>query len=779
VNSSKVAAATPASGHPDWVIDHCTTILLPFAASDIEVEAIRAIVTMTLPPPNLSWIQKLIHALRRLDLIEDSLANAWAAYAARNRQNQALDRPWQQKLYPVSATLMRLCKLAQQDRECGVLFIRKFLALVQDRPPPTQFSGHMYYKHIIAYRDACELYPFAQRTYAVSPGSDAASSLDPLSADAFAHPLNPIVSLERFATENAESALHKPNTRQKFLYVVELLQGSIRFGEAAPRGPIARRPNAGIGTPVQLAKATLQSIDDKRAIQSTTVSSPLQDDTGVTGDFIFPATATTRDKHHITRRAHNGFKRTNVRTIADMNALSRVTYQRYLIFAAANLEDSKYALVWLSAFPGIDVSRPFKIKKTRKVVPHDDEILIDEARCVIEYNILRRRDRLDPRKYETAGRMCLPIPRRVCSGLLALTAEEPQRKAIAATDQLAKRFAAANAGLSPTLRRLRASARLYLAPLAFSELTFCAVAGRVLPALKGISAYYPHQQGEIVKRFDRAYRAIVDALSLGHAEEIVSPVPASTEPIFCKPSPGISVARDLLALIAERYERECSAIARQAPLVPLRHLVALINIHETACYVVQQLVTGLRPIGQVANLVTQQEARIAMVRDKSSMTAMERSYSPIGEQYRELLRCSQFNRKVLIDFLRATGLRLILTEERTDLACELCYSGEHESVTIERMTNRYFHTQSCVASYVSDYMHQPNWLRHVATEYFADKAPQWMLDEFFSHMRIGRQPLGRWSTAGAGHFEQLRRRTDQLLREIVDPRLLLRMPMVP
>jgi hypothetical protein len=232
----------------------------------------------------------------------------------------------------------------------------------------------------------------------------------------------------------------------------------------------------------------------------------------------------------------------------------------------------------------------------------------------------------------------------------------------------------------------------------------------------------------------------------------------------------------LLVRLADLYEARCAEIKRLGVLTRPENLVPALQAHETACYIVQQLAVGLRPIGKMATVIVVPALSIAMIRDKSSMYASERSYSPITMTHKRLIDCSAKNRSALQRSLRFSGRALVFDEEIFSLAVELRCAGSREPVFGSRLTNDYFHNRSCIAAEVQDLARQPNWIRHVATAHLAGCAPQWMLDELFGHTRIGRQPFGRWSTAGGSHFQWLRDCLEKLLDQIFDHRLLTPLP---
>ena len=776
MTSSGLALDSGVAGHPAEITAEVAARLLVFAESADEQRAIENIVRLTVSPPDLRVLRQLIDPLRTLRRLDDSAFAAAVGYLERNKDNDALISCWHEKAFPFPPTLLRLFNVSGDGLDCHVTFALRLVELGQRWPDPRHFSGHMYYKHLVAYRDVCRAFWLSRRTNQPSSGSPA-PLFEPVAAVAkslSSHP-DDLALLREFAEQGTRSPLRGNYGRIKYEYTAALLDGDLSFGDARPRGPLSRGGHQPLGTPIQIETSTCEALTTSDLIQSAKVSPVYLDDDGTSCSIEFPGGATTKDRQRILQRAANGFARTNVKTAADMAMLSRVTYRDYLAFAAEHLDPPKHALAWLSAFPGIDVTRPLALRASAKRTARNDQILLDPTQHLIEYNVLRRSDRLDPAQYETAGRMQLPLPPGVGKGLLEIIDKEDQAQQMGSADRVAERFSRSHPGLTPTLNRLRASARFFLAPLEFSELAFCAVSGRVTPALKGISAYYPHVCRDIVGHFCKAYGSLTRDLGLESWGSVKVP-PSCQEQIFCRPSPGIESIQMLLGRLADLYEARCAEIKNLGRLSKPEDLIHALQAHEIACYIVQQLAVGLRPIGKLATVIVVPDLLIAMIRDKSSMFASERSYSPITRTHRRLIDCSAQNRSALQRSLRWSGRELVFDEEIFSLAVELRCAGCREPVFGSRMTNDYFHNRSCIAAEVRDLARQPNWIRHVAIAHLAGCAPQWMLDELFGHTRIGRQPFGRWSTAGGSHFQHLRDCLERLLDQNVDPRLFTSLP---
>lgn len=566
------------------------------------------------------------------------------------------------------------------------------------------------------------------------------------------------------------------NTITKLARAGDMLGGRLTLGGVPAREPISREAPHDIGSLIRVTKSTQEAMASSERLQSTSISAPFADDGGVSCVVEFPESATIRDKHRTFRRATSGFARTNIRTVADMNALSSVTYGDYLELCATNMNSAEYALTWISALTGLDVSRSLRAKRLSRLTSLDDRIWVDAKHLSLEYNVLRRRDRDDPSRYESAGRMQLPIPERVHSGLLQIIEEDRLDEYVSQANAKARKFSKSHAGLTPTLNRLRASTRVFVAPTAFTELEFCAVSGRVPPALQAISTYYPHRRCDVVEKFCRAYDIVIRKFGWNFQDSIKMPRSSQSDVLFCKPSVGTSAVSAILADLAEIYSRGCSRIADLGPLLRFEDVIPVLNVHETACYVVQQLAIGLRPIGVVGNCVIQPDTLSAMIQDKSSMTSAERSYSPICVDHARLIECSDQNREILRNVLRLVGNQLLFEDDVSSLSCEFHSADPRSPVLARRLTNHYLRHESRVAMNLTDIARQPNWIRHVATEYVGGAVPQWMADELFGHMRIGRQPMATWSTAGSSHVSRLREHLQSLLAATLDSRLLVSLP---
>ena len=374
--------------------------------------------------------------------------------------------------------------------------------------------------------------------------------------------------------------------------------------------------------------------------------------------------------------------------------------------------------------------------------------------------------------------MRLPLPERVHAGLLQIIEAGNQHKTFNSCNKKAQCYSRKHPGLTPTLNRLKATARVLLAPRQFSELEFCAVSGRVVPALKGISAYYRHEVDPLVSKFTQAYHSIVselgiDAPSVG---ELSMPSEATQDDLFCKPSPGVQAAQELMDAICVAYMESCAHLESLGLLATVDDMVATLTLQEAGCYVLQQTALGIRPIGEVADFVVASDSMGAMARDKGSRLFSERSFSPLSHRHSKLLSCNRENRLLLQRLLTFSGLSLEFEEPYSSLACNFVRAANTSDFKAIRMTNDYFRHKAPVASKIVDRNYDPNWLRHVATEYAAGTAPQWQLDELFSHRRIGRESMSKWSTAGTSHFDPVQSLFDELVFKLVADPLLLPIP---
>lgn len=761
--SAKIDVKENVASHPSIAAEDALSLYGSLCRNPAESDLIRSMVSKLLPPPDVRVFAAAMDILAEIGLIDETDAKLFRRIGERGSDDPALNRRAREKQYPVCFAILRLFENGHDFPETRDKSIQVLLASAQRHPPSEKFTGHVYYKHVISFRDAVERY--WQKT------REARKRGDRSRRDRWA-------DVVKFIEKHKNGPTLKKNAKLKFETASHLLNEDLVLGGAWPRGQIARKRRCQIGSRVSVSEAVSAEAEATEYVQSAVVDEPFLDDHGLIAAIQFPDGATTLDKQKLIRGAVAGFARTNVRTMADMNACSAITYSDFLTHAYAALPDAEYALTWLSAFSGIDVFRRFTIGRNGGRMPLADDVVSDQSVAEIRYNILRRRSQTEPNSHETAGIMRLPIPQRVHCGLLEICEKGNQSEVLESCERVARAYSQKNSGLTPTLRRLRASARIFIAPKQFSELEFSAISGRVAPALKGISAYYPHRAVPLARKFALAYEAVLAELTIlaPIPDELPSLADGSHDQLFCQPSPGMPAVRELMYLVSSAYEGSCARLESRGLLASIENLIGAVTLHETACYVLQQIALGIRPIGEVADFVAASAEMGALITDKGSRLFAERSFSPLTQRHSLLLSCAAENRQRLRDVLRFSGHRLVNDEAYSSLACRFEPVPGESAYQCLRLINDFFRYDAPVASTVVDSNYMPNWLRHVAAEDLKGKAYQWQLDEFLGHRRIGREVMVRWSTAGTSHFESLRTRIEDLVSELVDDVLLLPVP---
>ena len=749
--------------HPSIAADHALSMYSTLCRGSIETDLIRLMVWKLLPPPDIRVFASAVGILAEIGLVPETDAELFSRIGERGSDDPAFNQRAPEKPYPVCFAILRLYENGRDFPVTRDKSIQVLLASAQRHPPREKFTGHVYYKHVISLRDAVDGYWQEAR--------EARKRGDRSRGDRWA-------DLVEFIEKQQNSATSKKNAKLKFGTASHLLNEDLVLGRAWPRGQIERKRRCQVGSRVSVSEAVAAEADATTYVQSAVVDEPFLDDDGLIVEIQYPDGATTLDKQRVIRGAVAGFARTNVRTVSDMNACSAVTYSDYLTHAYATLPDAEYSLTWLSAFAGIDVSRQLTIGRNDGRMPFADHVVADRSVAEIRYNVLRRRSQAEPDIHETAGIMRLPVPQRVHCGLLEICDMGNQGNILASCDSGARAFSQKHSGLTPTLRRLRASARIFVAPKKFSELEFNAISGRVAPALKGISAYYPHRVVPLARKFALAYEDVLTELAIlaPIPDELASLADGPDDQLFCQPSPGMPAVRELMYLVSSAYEGSCARLESKGLLASIEDLIGAVTLHETACYVLQQIALGIRPIGEVADFFAASAEMGALTTDKGSRLFAERSFSPLTQRHSHLLSCAAENRQRLRDVLGWSGHRLVNDEAYSSLACRFQPVPGENAYQCSRLTNNFFRYDAPVASTAVDSNYMPNWLRHVAAEDLKEKAYQWQLDEFLGHRRIGREVMVKWSTAGTSHFESLRMCIEDVVSELVDDVLLRPVP---
>jgi hypothetical protein len=748
--------------YPSIAADEIFTIYAALCLDPAETDTIRSLVSKLLPPPEIGVFAEVVEILAEIELISSHEASVFGHFAERNSSHPSLTARSRRKRYPLCFAIRDLMKNGRSFPSTREKSIRTLFGCAQCHPPTVQFSGNMYYRHVIGYRDVFLEYWKEVR--------EAQQRGDNSRQDTWEDVLE-------FIEERPGRELTTEHQKTKFVITSHLIDGSFLLGGVWPRGEIAKRRHCRIGSQLSVSEALHKEADATVFVQSAVVAEPLVEDAGLSAEIQYPDGATTRDKQKINRVALAGFSRTNVRTVADMNGLSAVTYSDYLSYAASSFPDAAYALTWIAAFAGIDVSRRLAASDDSDRMPFNEDLVLDPSISGVRYHVLRRRSGIESIEYETAGVMRLPVPARVRRGLARICEADSQDEILASCNQAARDFSQKRPGLTPTLRRLKATARILLAPKQFSELEFSAISGRVVPALKGSSAYYPHQVVPLIRKFNLAYGTVLDELGIAApgVDELPSITDGSNDQLFCLPSPGMPTVQELMEALSSAYKSCCAQLDAKGMLASVDDVVSAVMVHETACYVMQEITLGIRPVGAVADFIAASADMGVLVKDKGSRLFSERSFSPLTQRHWQLLSCAQENRHRLCAVLACKG-RGLDCEENSSLACEVRSRLSGAGLELSRMTNQFFRADAPVAATIVDRTYMPNWLRHVAAEYLQGKAVQWQLDEFFGHQRTGREPMTKWSTAGTSHFESLQAVNEDLVQNLVGSVLLMPVP---
>jgi hypothetical protein len=346
---------------------------------------------------------------------------------------------------------------------------------------------------------------------------------------------------------------------------------------------------------------------------------------------------------------------------------------------------------------------------------------------------------------------------------------ETAKDAIKSIEKLAKKFGRTNAGRTPTPRRLRSSARLYFAPLGFTELKFGAISGLVPPGVRALSHYYHEAVIELQSIFRTTYERAADQwkIDLPELSHVAQKRSGRRNDLFCLPSePLETVAKSLIA-IASAYENDLPGVYGVHQTKDLIQLVRAVNHFSLALYVFQELAVGLRPTGAVAQFAHATSISGSLTGDKGSKAFAERSFSPLPTFHARLLEVASRNHLALTHGLECLGIRMVEREPLSDLACIHTLFEKDGRLVRERLTGQ-IHRQSLLSiTNVIDLNREHNWLRKSVAQQISGLVPQWQADEFFGHRRCGREPAGHWSTASIVHFEELESLLQGLLAPIV------------
>ena len=581
--------------------------------------------------------------------------------------------------------------------------------------------------------------------------------------------------LKEFVDESSKRNTLSDTEKAKLDYVSLLLDGKLRFGGVAPRGPRKTTHNPQIGDEIELSPEHLKSEASTVNLMSAKASEDKVYGARSDDPIDYPSGSTYTDRHRIKNGVLSGFARSNVRSTADMNGCSLVTCRDFLIFASEELDIATFALIWVTFFLGLNHNRPIIQMRNGCRYPLHDEILVDVETCVIVYNLIRRRSKKSDDSFEVCGRMTVSIGSMIARGLQEIVQLGTQPSCIAAAHYGASKYSRLRGGLVPTLVRLRASGAIHLARLGLTELQSAALRGRVPPAIFGVSAYYPHTVREIVGSFKEIYQRAVELWHLPSSLHIEFGEIGSIDdgPIYCPASRGKALVANYFGIIGTEYQSLAENVCAQRVVTNPTTVIDALNTHELCCYMLQEIGLGLRPIGDVAQASLGSRKYGALTRDKASRWFSERSYAPITFIHDAVLTARQENRDFARRVLANIGTPLKLTEPTSDLAMRFTFDADSGFILGRRVRGAQFREFTKDLPTMLLGIEERNWLRHASTELLGKKIPRWQSDELHGHKLIGREPFGAWSTVSMLEFQALSECLEALHEELVPASLLL------
>lgn len=716
----------------------------------LEQAAIEEVIELAHPSPSLNDLETASTLLVALGYISDETNASIDSYLTRNASEESLTASYDEKVFPTYHFIRRLFAGLDRHVDSTQPALELIWWLLSALPEISKFSGRELYEHHLALR---KLYKRYFRSNDFSPN-------------------NLLPNFKTYLLKLNSASLNTAHTLNQIKDCLKLLDGDLRLGERQWHGGHegGSKPNMEFA----LDSGPSDEMSPAPYIQSTAVSEAFledhEDDTNntLTLTLNLPQGSTAKDKRSVVKQSVNGFERRNVTNKSDMRACSEITYTDYISFAYDTASAPAFALTWLAAFAGFDTSRPIRIGTG---VPKHEEALLDAQKSRLGYNVIRRVRKEDNTRYETAGTMYLGLPSEIRDGLNLLCDAESPDAIEDECEKVSRKFAESNPGLRPTLPRLRNSAVMHVALKEMSHLEAGALGGRIAPSLKGASAYYSIQSRDLNSKFRAAYEGAIEKLGIACPRFLKKSIVLPNHRIFVRRNFKLHAVEELLTAIADGYATESEALKRRGPLTKMEEVVAAVQLHEVARYVLQQTYMGLRPIGDVAALQISRSGH-ALVCDKASRLFSERSYTPICDKHLQFISISEQNREILKRFALYSGIEVVEEEAKSDLASVFRYVEGDAAVLSQRLTNDFFRHQAPVAASHVDPQIQPNWMRKVAANAHWRRAPQWMLDELLGHRRCGREPFGHWSTADARNFQNLREFIDTLVEKTLDHRLL-------
>lgn len=677
---------------------------------------VQLVVNSTLAPPGVKEILQACALTRLIHPDHEQSIVDLSSHLQKLKPEEIEQQYFGIKKYPLFHALKKIAKEADEKANRDIL--EHFMELAKSEPERSQFRRPSYYQHITALRDVTLI--MTKLGLFEKMGALRSASAR---------------KLLRTELEENSASVYVKKFDEKFVFFSRRCAGTTRCGSAEYRDPSNRRKG----------KIALPDDLDEPGDSYSLINIDCSED----AILYQPQKELTHhnDRVYEHKSITNAFGRTNIRNRADMAACSLITYAGYLRFAQSS-DPHVFSLIWLAAVTGINLKRDIIDTDRTKKPTGSGHIYLE--RTHIRYQIYRRPIKDQDGIWESAGWMLLPIPFKIAEALKGMCKADNQKLVYVDADALATKYSKHSPGLTPTLQRLRVSARTLFAPLAFRELEFAAVQGKIPPALKAVSHYYPIRLHEIQRKFYKAYVQISSDLSVFEDFPLAKFMPNKNPHLFCKANGDRRLVQHLFSSLSDDI-RALNTDLRQSRVIELNTLAQYSNLIEAIKYICQQFGLGLRPIGEKARLWLGKSGAISV--DKSSRLFQERSFSITSDAYNHSIELALNARKLVEESAEMCGLKY---EEETgigDLAGIIQFKSE--LLTRKKMTGGEF-IEFIQKIYPGIKIKRTNWIRRTFAEEVYGKLPQWLIDEQMSHRRVGREPLALHSTAGAKWLEPVK-----------------------
>jgi len=328
-----------------------------------------------------------------------------------------------------------------------------------------------------------------------------------------------------------------------------------------------------------------------------------------------------------------------------------------------------------------------------------------------------------------------------------------------------------HAGISPTPLRLAAGFFVLFSEQHFTSLEAAIITGTIPGRLKAQSKYYAFDLAELNQKFQKAHASFsrrLTSLSICSSglKSIVNGMTFSREVPKGIVGSQLAVKPEEIHPLVERinhlFNKECSFLRTSLDDHKMKSVIRTLKLQHINLYLILQIYTCIRPIGEVSKLSYSTKRHRASVQDKASALHIEKRLTIFAELIVKQLKACHENHKRITDWIELNDLRKVdqfIIETSLPTTPSIDEKGH---ISMQRMSGSLFREALKEFNLESLYPKKNNAWRHINATALNGLVPEIVLDEMMGHDREGLDLAGPWSTASLACFDLLTKEIEHI-----------------